>query len=94
MHVAEHEEEGFVPMTRMEASQARTEFSDALNRVAYKGERIVLSRRGKDVAVLVTVEDLALLEEMEDRMDVEAARKALKEKGRIPWEKVKKDLGL
>lgn len=81
-------------MPRMSASKARDEFSDALNRVAYKGERIVLRRRGKDVAVLVPVEDLKLLEEIEDRIDVEEAKKALKEKGGIPWKRLKKELGL
>jgi hypothetical protein len=40
------------------------------------------------------VEDLELLQQLEDRIDLEAARKALKEPGRIPWAKVKKDLGL
>ena len=39
-------------------------------RVAYKGERIVLERHGKDVAALVSVEDLELLEELEDRTDL------------------------
>jgi hypothetical protein len=57
------------------------------------GERIVLRRRGKDVAVLVPVEDLKLLEEIEDRIDIEEAKKALKEKGKIPWTKLKKKLG-
>jgi len=81
-------------MTRMDASKARDEFSDALNRVAYKGERIVLRRRGKDVAVLVPVEDLKLLEEIEDRIDVEEAKKSLREKGGFEWKKLKKELGL
>jgi prevent-host-death family protein len=81
-------------MTRMSASKARDGFSDALNRVAYKGERIVLRRRGKDIAVLVPVEDLTLLEEIEDRIDVEEAKKALREKGGLPWTKLKKELGL
>lgn len=81
-------------MPRMSASKARDEFSDALNRVAYKGERIVLRRRGKDVAALVPVEDLELLEEIEDRIDVEKAKNALKEKGGIPWKQLKKELGL
>jgi len=81
-------------MTRMSASEARDGFSDALNRVAYKGERIVLRRRGKDIAVLVPVEDLKLLEEIEDRIDVEEAKKALRDKGGLPWTKLKKELGL
>ena len=81
-------------MPRMQASKARDTFSDTLNRVAYGGTRIMLHRRGKPIAALVSVEDLELLEEMENRLDLEAAREALKEPGAIPWEKVKKDLGL
>ena len=34
------------------------------------------------------------LREIEDYIDKKAAEKALKEPGRIPWEKIKKDLGL
>jgi mRNA interferase RelE/StbE len=65
-----------------------------LNRVRYQGERVVVERRGKGVAALVPVEDLELLQALEDRIDLAAARKALREPGRIPWEKVKQDLGL
>ena len=81
-------------MTRLAASKARESFSDTLNRVAYRKERIVLRRRGKEIAAVVPIEDLAFLEELEDRFDLEAARKALKEKGSIPWNKLKAQLGL
>ena len=84
-------------MTRINASEARRDFADTLNRVAYKGERIVLERRGKNVAAIVPIEDLEMLEALEDRLDLEAARKALREagkKGTIPWAKIKADLGL
>ena len=81
-------------MARLSASKAREDFADVVNRAAYKGERTLLHRRGKDVAAVVPVADLALLEAIEDRMDLEAARKAMKEPGTIPWAKVKKDLGL
>ena len=81
-------------MTRLSASAVREEFSETLNRVAYKGERIVLERRGKDVAALVPVEDLELLELLEDRMDLEAARKALKEHGSISLDELKAELGI
>jgi prevent-host-death family protein len=82
-------------MTRLTASEARTQFSDVVNQVAFKGERVVLHRHGKDVAAIVPVEDLELLEELENRMDLDAARAALKEKGsRVSWDKVKKELGL
>jgi prevent-host-death family protein len=86
-------------MTRLAASKARDDFSDTLNRVAYKGERIVLRRRGKDVAVIVPVEDLPLLEKIEDELDVREARRVLanmKRSGRKPisLEKLKRELGL
>ncbi len=66
-------------MTRLKASDARHEFADVLNRVAYRGERIVLHRRGKDVAAIVSLEDLQILEELEDARDLKDARAALKE---------------
>lgn len=86
-------------MTHLAASSLRATLSEALNRVRYAGERIVLERRGKGVAALVSMEDLALLEELENRIDLEAARKALAEmkaKGGkpIPWAKVKRELGI
>jgi len=81
-------------MTRLATSSLRESLADTLNRVAYKGERIVLERRGKDVAALVPLEDLALLNELEDRVDLEAARAALKEPGSVPWADVKARLGL
>jgi hypothetical protein len=47
------------------------------------------------MAALVPVEDLALLEELEDRSDVEAARAALAQsKRRIPYEQARRSLGL
>lgn len=74
-------------MTHMSASHAREVFAELVNRTAYGKERVVLTRRGKRVAVLVPVEDLRLLEEMEDRLDVKAALAAEREakrKGEIP----------
>ena len=71
----------------IDTSVARDGLSDTLNRVSH----------GKELAALVPMEDLMLLEELEDRLDLEDARAALaeaEEKGTVPWEKVKKDLGL
>ena len=81
-------------MTHMSVTKARSEFAEIVNRAAYGHERIVITRRGKNVAAVVPAEDMDLLEELENRMDIEAAREALKEEGSIPWEKVKADLGL
>jgi prevent-host-death family protein len=81
-------------MSRVAASALRESLSDTLNRVEYRGERIVLKRHGKDVAALVPLEDLALLERIEARLDLEAVRKALEERGAVPWKTVKARLGL
>ncbi len=81
-------------MTHIESTKARDEFADTLNRVAYAGERIVLSRRGKDIAAIVPMEDLEMIRAIEDRIDLAAAKKALKEKGSIPLAKIKAELGL
>ena len=81
-------------MPRLAGSLLRDKLADALNRVAYSGERIVLERRGKDVADLVSLRDLAVLEDLEDRIDLEAAREALKEPGKVPWEEVRARLGV
>jgi prevent-host-death family protein len=82
-------------MTRLRASKARAQFSDTINRVAYRGERIVLHRRGKDLVAVVPLSDLAALEKLEDQLDLEAAKKALAEAGeRIPYEQVRRELGL
>ena len=84
-------------MTRVAVSKAREDLADMLNRVAYGHERVLIERRGKNLAALVPVEDLELLELLEDKADLAAARKALAEaKGKKPiaWKDLKKKLGL
>ena len=79
------------------AAEARENFSDVLNRAAYGRERIVVTRRGKPVAAIVPPEDLALLEEIEEREDRAAARDARKEierEGTIAWSDLKSELGM
>ena len=80
-------------------AQIRNKMADVLNRVAYQGERVVLERRGKGVAAIVSMDDLALLEALEDLEDAKAARKALAEMKRkgekpIPLSQVKRRLGM
>lgn len=79
----------------LSATEARDGLGETLNRVAYGKERVVVSRRGKPIAVLVPLEDLALLEQLEDEVDLDAARSALAEsEERIPYDDVRRELGL
>jgi prevent-host-death family protein len=78
---------------RFSMGEARKNLTDIVGRVAYGGERIVIGRRNKDLAVIMSLDDAKLLEYFEDREDVRAAKKALKEGGpSIGWEEAKKKL--
>jgi antitoxin Phd len=81
-------------MTTVTTTEIRAHLSDTLSKVARKGNRVVVTKGGKRFAALVSVDDLDFLESLEDRLDIEDAKKALKEPGSVPWEKVKADLGL
>jgi prevent-host-death family protein len=77
--------------------QARNRLAEIINRVAYAKERVILTRRGEELVAVVPVEDVRLLEDLEDRLDLDDARAALAETeatGTTAWEKIKADLGL
>jgi len=48
--------------TRASIGQVKRDISELVNRVAYGGERIVLTSRGKAKAALVSIEDLERLQ--------------------------------
>ncbi len=84
-------------MTKLSASETRIPPA-AFNQVAYKGERIRIERRGGDAVYLISGEDLALLEALEDRYWAEEGRAAAlghftasKERA-IPWNETAKKL--
>lgn len=65
----------------MGSSEAREAFPDLVARAAYANERVVIERRGKPMAALISVDELRLYERLlsdyEDRMDAEEALAAL-----------------
>jgi prevent-host-death family protein len=63
----------------MSLSEARDNLAEVIGQVQFGGERITLEKRGKPVAVVVSVADAAWLEAMEDKIDVDLAREALAE---------------
>lgn len=79
---------------RIPMNKARGQFAEILNRAAYGGERIILERRGKPVAAVVSMEDLEDLAALEDDADLRAALRAQKQAGRIPLADVKTRLGM
>ena len=62
-------------------ADARKNFADIVNSVAYGKEPVILTRRGQEIAALVSIEELQLLQKIEDHIDIEDAKKALNEPG-------------
>jgi prevent-host-death family protein len=83
-------------MTTVSVTEARDEFADLVNRVAYGHERIIVARRGREVAAIVPAEDVALLELLENEIDLAAARTALADPANaepLDWSSVRARLG-
>ncbi len=81
-------------MTNLSVSQLRTHISDFISRAAYADQRFVIQKNGKPACAIVSIKDLELIEALEDKIDIKAAKKARRGKTSIPWEKAKKQLGI
>ena len=89
-------------MVTVTSEEVRDGLGELINRVAYGGERVMVTRRGKPVAALVSLEDLEFMEKvldaLEDEIDLPIVKERLAEFERtgeaVPWEQVKAKLGL
>lgn len=81
-------------MTTIAVSQLRGNLSHWVSKAAFTGERICIQRNGKPCAALVPYEDMQLLERLEDKMDLELAKQALKRNELVPLEQFEKEFGL
>ena len=86
-------------MTTLSIAETRNNLTDAINKVAYAGERIIVARRGKPVAALVSPGDLEILRRIEDAEDIRDALKTIKEyehdpAGAMPYEEFRRKIGL
>ena len=84
-------------MATVTVADAKNHFSDLLRRAEYGGERVIVERHGKPVAVIVSTDDLKRLESLEDVADVRDADRAVKEAathGTIPLDEVLRKYGL
>ncbi|MBW1956809.1 MAG: type II toxin-antitoxin system Phd/YefM family antitoxin [Deltaproteobacteria bacterium] len=80
---------------KVTVADVRKNFSHIINKVAYGKESFVLTRRGQAIAALVSIEDLKLIQDLEERLDIEDAWKARNETDEaIPWESLKAELDL
>ncbi|MBA4170619.1 MAG: type II toxin-antitoxin system Phd/YefM family antitoxin [Chloroflexi bacterium] len=78
-------------------SEARQNFAELVNRAAYRGERVLVARRGRPIAAIVPIEDVEFLERYEDEMDLKLAMEALADPENSvtnSLEEVEKELGL
>jgi len=78
------------------SEETNEDYSASINRAAYGKERVRIAREGQDIAAVIPIEDLELLEEFEDRLDILEAFDALEEVrqkgGVIPWEQFEAEL--
>ena len=81
-------------MLSISITDLRTKIRKLADLVAFKGERVRVQRNGETAFVLVSEEDAALLEAIEDQEDLKAAKKALKDSYSISLDELEKDLGL
>ncbi len=84
-------------MTSMPITTVRYELAEVVNRVAYGRERICLSRHGRDIACVVSMEEAKLLDLIEERLDLSDsldALKELREQGPVSWDDLKAELGV
>jgi len=62
--------------------------------VRFAHERVLVSSHGKNVGAIVSIEDLDLLREIEDRVDIMAGLRALETGTFTPLGEVEAELGL
>jgi prevent-host-death family protein len=76
--------------------EAKEEFSELVSRVSHNKERIILTRRGKEVVAIVPMEDFFLIQKSQSKNDLDEAVEALKEyrnQGAITLDDLKTEIG-
>ena len=81
-------------MVLLSITEFRAGIADFVNQVAFGHKRIALKRNGKPACAIISIEDLELLEAIENKVDLEAAREAIERDEFEDWDEVKAELGL
>lgn len=83
-------------ITYITTVEAKEDFADLVNRVSQSKERIVLTRRDKNIAAIISYDDLLLLLEKENKRDLQEATESLQEArslGTVTLPEIKEELG-
>ncbi|MFE1744622.1 type II toxin-antitoxin system prevent-host-death family antitoxin [Coleofasciculus sp. H7-2] len=87
-------------ITRFNLTEVHQDLVNLVKQVV-SGESVILQHNGKNVAALISLKDLYLLErlieEEEDRIDIAESQKimaAVEKEGTVSWESIKTELGL
>jgi prevent-host-death family protein len=89
--------EFYMAITVLNTADAKEQFTDLINRVVHNKERVILTRRGKEIAAIIPLGDLALLQEIQDRHDLRDAINVLKEVrsvGTMTLDQLREDIGV
>ena len=87
-------------MTHVSVAEARRTLPEILNRASYGHERTVITRHDEEVAAVISIDELrlldALIERFEDAEDIQDARAAMLEarEDRVAWNSIKTEFGL
>lgn len=84
-------------MESVTVGDARKNLAELLNRVAYGKERVIVTRHGKEVAAIVPIEELGVIERLRSVLRSHAVKAALEEvelRGGLVWDSLKDDLDL
>ena len=84
------------------SEEVRLTLGELINRVQYRNERFTVTRRGRPVMALVSIDDLEFMEKVLDALEDEVDLPVIKERLRsfeetgegIPWSQIKAERGL
>lgn len=87
-------------MVTVSSEEVRDGLGELINRVAYGGERVMVTRRGKKIVGIITAEEMELLEAVldaiEDEIDIPLVKERMAEIERgeyVSLEQLKSELG-
>ncbi len=79
-------------MKTVKAAEAKARFAELLDGAGYRGERVLVEKRKRPVAVIIGYEDYKKLEKLEDLFESRLLERVLKERKFYSLEEVSRRL--